>query len=129
LKKRRRWLLIVAVVLVVGSGYVAYSLFTHSGADYLTVSELKSQVESLDSQQVRVEGRIVPGSIDWDDKARVMRFVLTDGKESLNIVYEEIVPDNFEPGAEVIVEGKLRTNDVFEALSFGSSRSFCNLCH
>ncbi len=129
MRKRRRWFLILVVVLVVGLSYVAYSLFIHGGVDYLTVSELKSQVESLPGQQVRVGGKVVPGSINWDDKARVMRFALTDDRESLAIVYEGIVPDNFKPGADLVVEGRYRPDDVFEAASFGSRRSLCSLCH
>ncbi len=129
MRKRGRWLLVAAVVLAVGLSYVAYSLFIHSGADYLTVSELKSQVESLPDQQVRVGGKVAPGSIDWDDKAQVMRFALTDDKESLTIVYEGIVPDSFKPGADLVVEDRYRSDDVFQALSFGSRRSICNLCH
>jgi len=117
------------VALAVGLSYVAYSLFIHSGADYLTVSELKSQAESLYDQQVRVEGRVASGSINWDDKAKAIRFILTDDKESLNIVYNGIVPDDFKPGAELVVEGKYQPNDTFEALSFGSRRSVCSLCH
>lgn len=127
--KRGRWLLVAAVVLAVGLSYVAYLLFIHSGADYLTVSELKSQGESLYGEQVRVGGRVVPGSINWDDKSKVMRSALTDDKESLTIVYEGIVPDNFKPGADLVVEGKYRPDGAFEALSFGSRRSICNLCH
>ncbi len=129
MRKRGRWLLVAAVVLAVGLSYVAYSLFIHSGADYLTVSEFRSQADSLYSQPVRVGGRVAPGSIDWDDKAQVMKFTLTDDKESLAIVYEGIVPDNFKPGADLVVEGRYRPDDVFEALSFGSRRSVCNLCH
>ena len=117
------------VVLAAGLSYAVYSLVIHAGADYLTVSELKSRAESLNSQPVRVEGTVVPGSIDWDDKAKIMRFVLTDDKESLTIVHKGIVPDNFKPGADLIVEGKYRPGDAFEALSFGSRRSVCNLCH
>ncbi len=129
MRKRRRWLLVAVVVLAVGLSYVAYSLFIHGGADYLTISELKSQVESLPDQQVRVGGNVVPGSINWDEKAKVMRFVLADDKESVAIVYEGIVPDNFKPGADLVVEGRYRPDGVFEALSFGSRRSVCNLCH
>ncbi len=129
MRKRRRWFLVAAVVLAVGLSYVAYSLFMHSGADYLTVSELKSQVESLPNQQVRVGGKIAPGSIDWDDKAKVMRFALTDDRESLTVVYEGIVPDNFKPGSDLVVEGRYRPDGVFEATGFGSRRSICSLCH
>ena len=101
-----KWLSIIIVVAVLGLGYLAYSLFIHSGVDYLTVSELKSQADSLNSTQVRVGGRVAPGSIDWDDKARVIRFTLTDDRESLSVIHNGIVPDSFKPGAELIVEGK-----------------------
>ncbi|MFC2021717.1 cytochrome c maturation protein CcmE [Chloroflexota bacterium] len=129
MRKRRSWLLVAVVVLAAALSYVAYSLFIHSGADYLAVSELISQVDSLPDQQVRVGGKVVPGSITWDDKAKVMRFVLADDKESLAIVYAGVVPDSFKPGADLIAEGRYRPDDVFEALSFGSRRSFCNVCH
>ncbi len=112
-----------------GLSYAVYSLFVHTGADYLTVSELKAQVEPVYTQQVKVGGRVVPGSIEWDDNSKVMRFVLTDEKEGLTIVYQGIVPDNFKPGTDLVVEGKYRPDDVFEAVSFGSRRSLCNLCH
>ena len=129
MRQRRRWLVVIAVVSALGLSYVAYSLFFHSGADYLTVSELRSQAESLYDQQVRVGGRIAPGSINWDDQAKVMRFALTDDRESLAIVYAGIVPDSFKPGADLVVEGKYRPDDVLEALSFGSRRSLCSFCH
>ena len=116
-------------MLALGLGYGAYSLFIHSGIDAITVSELMTRVESLHGQQVSVEGKIAPGSVDWDNEARVMRFVLTDDKQSLPAVYQGIVPDNFKPGASLIIEGKHGTDDFFEVSSFGQRRSVCNLCH
>lgn len=126
---RKRWFLIAAVVLAVGLGYLIYSLFIHSGADYLTVSELISQGESLYDRQLRVEGKVVAGSINWDDELDIVRFTLTDDKDSLMIVYQGFVPENFKPGAELIVVGRYRIDGVLEASSFGSRRSFCSLCH
>jgi cytochrome c-type biogenesis protein CcmE len=117
------------VALAVGLSYIAYSLFIHGGADYLTISELKSQRESLSDQKVSVGGKVAPGSIDWDNKAKSTRFALTDDRESLTVVYEGIMPDNFKPQADLIVEGRYRPDDVFEALSLGSRRSICSLCH
>ncbi len=117
------------MVLAAGLGYAAYSLFIHSGADYLTVSELKSQAESLYDQQVRVEGKVAPGSIDWDEKSKIIRFTLTDDAASLTVVYEGIVPDNFKPGTELVVVGNYGTDGVFQVVSLGSRRSVCNVCH
>ncbi len=112
-----------------GLGYVAYSLFVHGGDDSLTVSELKSQAESIYGQQVSVTGKVALGSVDWDEKVQVIRFVLTDDRESLAIVYKGIVPDDFKPGADLVVKGKYRPDGVFEALIFSSSRSLCTFCH
>jgi cytochrome c-type biogenesis protein CcmE len=126
---RKRVLLIIAIVLALGLSYAAYSLFIHAGVDSLTVSELKAQAESLNNQPVRVGGRVAPGSIDWDDEAKVIRFILTDDLENLAIVYEGIVPDSFKPGAELIVTGTYRPDDVLEAVSIGREGSLCNSCH
>ena len=129
MRKRRKWLLVLAVVLTAGLGYTTYSLFAHTGTDYLTVSDSKSQAAFLYGQSVRVEGKVASGSIEWDNKSKIMRFTLIDDRESLDVAYEGVVPDSFKPGAELIVEGRYRTDGVLEATSFGSRRSVCNLCH
>ncbi len=130
MRKRKGWLLAITVVLALVLSHPVYAPFIiRAGDDYLTVSELKAQVESLYDQQVRVGGRVTPGKINWDDKANVMRFTLANDKESLAIVYKGIVPNSFKPGADLVVEGVYRPDDIFEAVSFGSRGSFCNLCH
>ncbi len=126
---RRKWFIIVAVVLVVGVAYAAFLFFGHQGADSLTVSEVSLQAESLHDQQVRVEGRVVPGSVEWDDKTQVIRFVLTDDRETLGIIYQGIVPDNFKPGNELEVQGSYRSDGTFEARSFDRPSSVCSFCY
>ena len=116
-------------MIVAGIGYTSYLLFGHQGIDSLTVSDLKSHAESLHNQQLEVEGKVTPGSINWNSQDQILRFVLTDDKESLHVIYKGIVPDDFKPGAELVVVGKYHPDDVFEALSFDSRRSFCTFCH
>ncbi len=129
MRTRKKWLLTVAVVLALGLGYAAYSFLGGSGGSHLTVSQLRSQAASLHDQQVIVEGTVAPGSVDWDDKTQVIRFVLTDDKENLTIVYNGVAPDSFRPGAELIVVGTYRPDDVLEAMSLGRKDSLCNTCH
>lgn len=129
MRRRKRWLLVAAVVLAVVLGFVAYSFFSHSGTATLTISELRSQAESLYNQPVRVEGKVASGSINWDDKTNGIRFTLTDDKENLIIVYTGFVPDNFKPEVDLVVTGKYRPDDVFEAMSLGNDSSFCIFCH
>ena len=118
----------MAIVLVIAIGYMIFSLFAHSGPEKFTVNEFILQAESLNNKQVSVEGKVEPGSINWDDKTKVMKFNLTDDRQSLAVVYEGIVPDDFKPGSELVVTGKYDTV-VFQASGFGVSRSFCSICH
>ncbi len=129
MSKKKIWLLVILLALTTGLSYTAYVVFIHSEADYFTVSGLKSQGDTLDSQLVRVRGKVLPGSIDWDGETKVLRFVLTDEKNSLNISHNGIAPDNFKPGVDLIVEGKYGPDGSFEAVSFARRRSVCNLCH
>ena len=119
----------MAIVIIAGVSFTAFVLFSHQGGGPITVSELRSQAESLHNQQLSVKGKISPGSIDWDDKAQVMSFVLTDDNGSVRIVYEGVVPDNFKPGDDLVVDGKYRPDGVFEASNFGKGNPFCISCH
>jgi cytochrome c-type biogenesis protein CcmE len=114
------------IMLVVGVGYTAYLLFSHKGADPLTVSELRSQAESIYDQQLRVEGKVAHGSIDWDSETEVMRLVLIDDKEILSVVHIGIISDDFKPGTDLEVQGRYRADRVLEVLSFGRPSSVCS---
>jgi cytochrome c-type biogenesis protein CcmE len=126
--RRKTWLIVATVVLAAVFSYVGFFLLKHQVVDSLTVSELRSLEVSYD-QQWTVEGKVAPGSIDWESKTKVIRFVLTDDKETLIVVYNGIVPDNFKPGADLTVEGMYNPDGIFEAHNFGRPISLCRFCH
>jgi cytochrome c-type biogenesis protein CcmE len=126
--RRKTWLVVVAVVLAAGFGYIGFFLLRHQVVDSLTVSEIRSLVVSFE-QQWTVEGKVAPDSIDWDNQAEVIRFVLTNNKETLIVVYSGIVFDNFKPGADLTVEDGYSPDGIFEAHSFGRPSSLCSFCH
>ncbi len=117
------------IVLVAGLSYAGFFLFVHEESGSLTVSELRLQANSFNDQQLRVEGKVVPGSVDWNDKAQVISFELTDDRESLSVVYKGTIPDNFKPGADLEVQGRYRSDGIFEARSFSQPNSLCSFCH
>ena len=126
---KKKIIIIVAVMLLIVLGYSGYFLFAHNDSDALTVSELWSQAPSLHGKQVTVKGQVTPGTVKWDNQAKIITFIIKDNKDSLTVVYAGIAPDNFRPGAELVIEGTFSAGDVFEARSFGQPRSVCNLCH
>lgn len=117
--------IIVGILLV---STLAYLALPPAGEEDLTPAKLKAQGNSVSGASLRVKGKVAAGSVQWDSQNRVMRFALTDGQETLKIVYRGMVPDNFKPGAELVVEGRYAPDAEFEALNF-PSRSLCNWCH
>ncbi|MEE8413231.1 MAG: cytochrome c maturation protein CcmE [Dehalococcoidales bacterium] len=126
---RKRWFVIAGIILVVAISYAGYYFFIHKGSDILAVSAFNLQAESVQGQQLWVKGRVTPGSVNWDDETRVIKFVLSDNRESLDIIYEGTVPDDFRPGADLEIQGSLNSDGIFVAQSLGRPVSLCGFCH
>ena len=130
MSRKRKFIIAGLVVVVLIVGVSLYIGLGHAGGGHLTVTELKEEGTSYLRRSIRVGGKVAFGSVNWDPKNRVMRFALTDGQETLNVIYRGVVPDIFEPGAELVVEGEYGATGVFEARSFSSKGSpFYALCH
>ena len=129
MKKRKKWLLGIIAVVVIGLIVGMYILFFVAGTGSITVGELKSRTDSPGEQHLRVEGKVAPGSVDWDNSSEILRFTLTGGGESLAVVYQGVVPDEFKPGTDLVVVGNYGQDGVFSAIGLGSPQSVCSICH
>jgi cytochrome c-type biogenesis protein CcmE len=97
---------------------VAYLIFVNLGSSvsyYLTVSELMERKGELNDTSVRVIGEIVGDSVQWDAENVELKFDITEGGETLSILYNGAKPTGFEPGSNILVEGKLQPDNVFLA--------------
>ena len=101
------------IILVLAFAYLGFS-FVSSLTYYLTPSELKAQ-DSIYGKNVRVSGKVAPEGFTWDAKELILKFTITDGKESLPVIYKGVVPDAFKIGSDVVVEGSYRPQGVFKA--------------
>jgi cytochrome c-type biogenesis protein CcmE len=116
-RRRRRWPWSFVLAGVVILGAVAYLIFanTQSNSAYdMTVSQLK-QCSACAAQMVRVEGTVQRGSIQRNDATQRLSFVISDGSQSLPVVYTGVVPDIFNAGIQVVVEGRYQTQGAFQA--------------
>lgn len=117
---RRKWarkrFLIGGLVLLAALGLMIYSAMASNSEYYLTVSEVYALGEKAQQSPVKVGGKVVEGSILWDRSSNSVRFAIADDKgKTLPVTYTGVVPDSFQPGGEVIVEGKLRQDGSFAA--------------
>jgi len=99
---------------VVVAGCVGYLIYTASGGSaeyYVTVSDLRAHTPTGD---VRVAG-VVQGDVQKSDGGLHVTFTEKDGTASMPVEYTGSLPDIFQPGITVVVEGRLGTDGVFHA--------------
>ena len=102
-KKRIYSILFVLFFSISGVSLILYSL--NSNLDYFfTPTELQNQEIPAD-KRIKVGGMVLEGSIKRESSD--IYFVVTDYENSINVVYEGIVPDLFKEDSGVVVLGFL----------------------
>ena len=112
---RKRRFLIGGLIVVIAISYLGYTGFQASATYYYTVSEVAEQGSSIYGERVRVNGLVTPGSLEQEPGSFTLKFAITEGEESLPVVYQGVVPDTFKVGNEVVVEGYLNQDGIFQA--------------
>ncbi|MBU1700733.1 MAG: cytochrome c maturation protein CcmE [Candidatus Eisenbacteria bacterium] len=95
--------------LLVGQGLKGTMIYS------LTVDEVVGRNHKDPVDGLRVEGRIVSGSIVQRPADNFLKFEMTDGKSTLPVIYRGIVPDTFGDMGEVTVEGRYLPDGGFVA--------------
>ena len=113
LKKKK--FLISGVILICALVYLLYLGFGSATVYYLTVSEILGAGDSIYAQSVRVNGKVVPGSINSDSINLDYSFAIADEGGKLTIVYHGVMPDGFVEGADLVVQGKIKSDHIFYA--------------
>ena len=113
-RKRRRLTLIggAFVVLALSVGLVLFALedsivFFNSPTDLL-------EKHIKPGQRVRIGGLVKEGSVSRGDNLAV-RFEVTDGRSTVAVAYQGLLPDLFREGQGVVAEGALDAPGLFRA--------------
>ena len=112
---RKKKFLVGGLVVVLALSYLAYTGFQSSATYYYTVSEISAEPSDVTGQTLRVNGQVAGTSVEEDAATRTLKFTIVEGDDSLPVVYQGIVPDTFQAGSDVVVEGFLDSSGVFEA--------------
>ena len=120
MKKQRKFLIGGATVAAL-VGYLMFTGMKDSMVYYHTPSELiakTAQDATYAENSVKVGGRVVPGSVHFDQRSLDLRFTIVDietGKTSFPVHYQGPLPDTFQEGRDVVIEGKISQAGTFEA--------------
>jgi cytochrome c-type biogenesis protein CcmE len=94
-----------SLIIVAAVFYLIYTGINQTSVYFFTVSELINKKGTIAEEGVRVNGTVVPGSIDQDKSNLKVNFKITDSKKNLLVYYEGIIPDMFKENIDVVVEG------------------------
>ena len=110
-------LAIGVVVIVTSVAYLIFSGATRGGGTmyFLTVPEVQHQGAAVTGQPLRVAGKVTDDPIEWDMRRLSLVFVMGEAQARLPVRYSGVKPDMFQPGVDVIVEGRLGRDGVFVA--------------
>ncbi len=100
---------ILVTVLIVGGAlsYLIFSSVSDSMVYYKTVEEVLAERSRFENEAVRINGLLVEGSIKQKPGTDEFRFVLSKNTKTLEVAYSGILPDNMEPGRELVVQGTM----------------------
>jgi cytochrome c-type biogenesis protein CcmE len=110
--------LIGGVIILGGAGLLMANAIKQTGEYYLTPQELETKVAAdptFAGTGVKVGARVVKGSIVRAASGREVSFQVTDGAQTIPVVYRGIAPDTFTDGVDVVVEGRLGADGTFHA--------------
>lgn len=116
IRRPRPWAFAGGVaVFLAALGYLIYGGIQQGAAYWVTVGELRQRTGPTAEARVRLGGTVAPGSVAWDSSHQHLRFVVTDGANSVPVRYAGVVPDIFAEGRQVVVEGALGRDGAFAA--------------
>ena len=114
MKRKNRTILGVAIIVVL-LGFLAVSSFSNSISYYMTVTELKEKGESAYGETVNINGSVILESINWEPENQILEFTLIDSGDTLDVVYEGSLPNNFREATSVVVSGQYSEDGIFRA--------------
>jgi len=112
-----RRLKFVTGFLIVGSAIAVLVAVSIQGnmAYYVEVSDYLARDQGSVQGNFRVRGNVIPGTIQKEPGKLGAMFEIGDEQDQMTIRYLKELPDTFVDHAEVVVEGEMTVDGVFEA--------------
>ena len=112
-KVKLRFLFILLILLtIILSVFLIIKSLEENVVYFQSPSEIKVLTE-IDKKKIRVGGMVKENSINI--KSKKIKFIITDFKNEINVVYSGVVPNLFSEGKGVVAEGFLKDKNFFLA--------------
>lgn len=122
----RRVYIIALILFVAGFATLLAAGLRQNSVYFLNVSEaLAMPVEDL--RQIRLFGTVAAEGLEYDPQSLGVRFLIADSVDSslrIPVHFRGVVPNLFEPGAEIILEGGFGVQET----GFFTARTLMTKC-
>ena len=116
-RKRRRLIALgIGLSLLAAATALVLAAFNENLVFFYSPSELVEKSVGPD-RRIRIGGLVEPQSVKRQADRHGIDFRVTDGKATVSVVYDGVLPDLFREGQGVVAEGRLRRDGVFAATS------------
>jgi cytochrome c-type biogenesis protein CcmE len=116
-RKRRRLIALgIGMFLLAAATALVLAAFNDNLVFFYSPSDLAGKAIGPE-RRIRIGGLVEPQSLRRQADGRGVDFRVTDGKATVAVVYDGVLPDLFREGQAVVAEGKLRGDGVFAATS------------
>ena len=105
-RRQRMFMVILMAAAVAASGFFALRALHGDLLYYLTPTQV-AEGKAPPHGDFRLGGLVVPGSVHRTTGSMTVHFVLTDGHESIPVVFTGVLPDLFRPGQGVVARGDI----------------------
>lgn len=107
--------LTVGLIIVLGAlGLFVLSNVGNTKPVYYYSPSQYAQDASLKADRLRLKGNIQPGTVRMSKDRLDLWFSVTDGKNQIPVHYHGAIPDAFQEGLEVVVDGRMSPQGTFE---------------
>jgi cytochrome c-type biogenesis protein CcmE len=113
-KQQRLILGVVALVAVVGAGFLAAAGLRNTASFFYTPAQARAATIAPGTA-VRLGGMVEAGSIQRAADGVTVTFRLTDGQATIPVRFTGIVPDLFAEGQGAVSDGRFDANGTFIA--------------
>jgi len=113
-RKVRLRIFFVLIILVVLS--LSVFLILKSLEDNVVYFKSPTEIKTLgeiEKKKIRIGGMVKKSSIFVEEKE--LKFIVTDFKNEINVIYSGVIPNLFAEGKGVVAEGFLKDRSVFLA--------------
>ena len=113
--RKRRLIAVLVIILGVGAAaVVAMKALNENMLFFVSPTDVKEQ-NLPEGKRFRLGGLVAGGSVSRASDSLSVKFIVTDGAASVDVIYDGILPDLFREGQGIIAIGELRPEGYFEA--------------